>query len=107
MKRRIAALVITGALAVATTVPAFAQQPSGGGDRGSENRGGGDGGRGGGGLSDREERQRDRGHRIPEAPIAAMYPAAGVAVIGAYWLYNRRHATPVEVESATAERAQE
>ncbi len=110
MKRRIAALIITGALAVATTVPAFAQQPtgsgSGGSDRGSENRGGGDSGRGsdrgrdGGGLSDREERQRDRGHRIPEAPIAAMYPAAGVAVIGAYWLYNRRHATPGEVERA-------
>lgn len=106
MKRRIAALVITGALSAATTVPAFAQQPSGGDDRGSENRGGGDRGRGGG-LSDREERQRDRGHRIPEVPIAAMYPAAGVAVIGAYWLYNRRHATPVEVESATADRTQE
>ena len=123
MKRRIAALLIAGALSVATTVPALAQQPDdrgGGGDRGSENRGGddrggGDGGRGGGsdnrgqggGLSDREERQRDQGHRIPEVPLAALYPAAGVAVIGAYWLYNRRRAATVEVESATTDHVQE
>lgn len=68
MKRRTyLAFVLGAALFILTAVPAFADDDD-----------------------DGEDRAKGKGHKVPEVPIAAIYPAAGLVAFGAYWLRGRK-----------------
>ncbi len=51
-------------------------------------------------FADRED-ERERGRRVPEGPIALLYPLGGAATYGAYRLLALRKTRRVRVQRAS------